>query len=103
MQLTRGMLGRLGHHCRTKCALSGYQGGKGNGLAFEVGVVVVVVAAGVSWLLVVVGNSSLVLSCMAGKMNFFVRVREGGTSCAMIGIESFVASFVVYVRKSDSG
>ena len=47
------------------------------------------------------GKSSL--SCMEGKMNFFVRVREGGTSCAMIGIESFFASFVLYVRKSDRG
>lgn len=88
------MFGRLGHHCRTKCALSGYQGGKGNGLALGVGGVVVAVG-----LLFVV----VVLSCMAGKMNFFVRVREGATLCPMIGIESFVASFVVYVRKSDSG
>ena len=26
------MLGRLGHHCLTKCALSGYLGGNGCGL-----------------------------------------------------------------------
>ena len=31
MQLTRGMLGRVGHHCLTKCALSGYHGGNGCG------------------------------------------------------------------------
>ena len=36
-------------------------------------------------------------------MNFFVRVREGGTSCAMIGIESFVASFVVMSVKAIAG
>lgn len=36
MQLTRGMPGRVGHHWRTKCALSGYHGGKGNGFRFSV-------------------------------------------------------------------
>lgn len=37
MQLTRGMPGRLGHHWRTKCALSGYQVGKGYGFTFDCG------------------------------------------------------------------
>lgn len=32
MQLRRGTVGNVGHHWRTKCALSGYHGGKGNGL-----------------------------------------------------------------------
>lgn len=31
VQLTRGMPGRLGHHWRTKWALSGYHGGNGKG------------------------------------------------------------------------
>lgn len=35
MQLTRGMLGKLGHHCRTKWALSGYHGGKGYGFGLS--------------------------------------------------------------------
>ena len=43
VQLTRGMLGRLSHHCRIICALSGYQGEKWNGLRFGVGGVVVAV------------------------------------------------------------
>ena len=38
MQLSRGTVGIVGHHCRTKCALSGYQGGKGKGLGFCAGV-----------------------------------------------------------------
>lgn len=33
MQLTLGTPINVGHHWRTKCALSGYQGGEGNGLA----------------------------------------------------------------------
>lgn len=37
MQLTRGICGRLGHHCRTKCALSGYHGGVGYGFGFSTG------------------------------------------------------------------
>lgn len=37
MQLTRGMPGKLGHHCRTKCALSGHHGGNGKGFGFKVG------------------------------------------------------------------
>lgn len=36
MQLIRGTFGRVGHHCRTKWADSGYQGGKGNGLGCRV-------------------------------------------------------------------
>lgn len=41
MQLSRGTVGSVGHHWRTKCALSGYHGGKGNGLLFPTAVEVV--------------------------------------------------------------
>ena len=33
VQLTLDTPGKLGHHCRTKCALSGYHSGDGNGFA----------------------------------------------------------------------
>lgn len=33
MQLTLGTPSNVGHHWRTKCALSGNQGGEGNGLS----------------------------------------------------------------------
>ena len=46
--------------------------------------------------------SSLIL-CVWPKNEFFVRVHKGGTSCAMIGIESFVASFVVTSVKAIAG
>lgn len=39
MQLTRGTPAKVGHHCRTKWALSGYHGGDGNGFAEVVGCV----------------------------------------------------------------
>lgn len=42
VQLTLDTPGKLGHHCRTKCALSGYHCGDGNGFADGVCMVVVV-------------------------------------------------------------
>ncbi len=43
VQLTRGMPWSAGHHWRTKCALSGYQGGKGKGFVAVLVVVPLVV------------------------------------------------------------
>lgn len=45
VQLTLDTPGKLGHHCRTKCALSGYHCGEGNGFA-EVVCVVAAVGGG---------------------------------------------------------
>lgn len=96
VQLIRGIPGRLGHHWRTKWALSGHHGGNGNGLGLDwgwgplrvlaevetVGVVSGVTASPTLLLASASGGVSeiSVLGCtIGGKTNFLLIVFAGET------------------------
>lgn len=125
MQLTLGTPGNVGHHWRTKCALSGSQLGEGNGLveSADVGAVefesefesadkvdgVTTVdseapeseMASSAW--EVFNRSCAAKRDIGGKTNCFACVRAGNTRADRAGTGNCAESLLLWWLRSDMG
>jgi hypothetical protein len=112
VQLSRGRPGSVGHHCRTKCALSGYHLGNGKGLGLEcvavavalaLGSFVPLVVAGVIYVRGVSGMPGGESDSVGGKMKFLDCVTAGATRPAIMGMVLLIVNVLLYLCRRDIG
>jgi len=107
VQLSRGRPGSVGHHCRTKCALSGYHLGNGKGLGLECVALAlgsfVPLVAGVIYVRGVSGMPGGESDSIGGKMKFLDCVTAGATRPAIMGIVLLIVNVLLYFCRRDIG